>query len=502
MIPCRSNPRRSWAGGAFGDALGLVGRRGRVRGWRRPAALAVAAAPARELRQRQRGGRHLAAAVLAVVLHGTGTHGRWRRGGLRLAGSVLAAAVAVVAGCGSGTPSRGDVLADLADEMIIPAYQRLSGSAESLEESVSALCAAAAGAGASDAAFSDARSRLDEARAALAEARSAWSFSQPVWVGPVTERRSWAVVDWPVKPDEIESLIAGDDALDFERLSRGIGADQRGLQAVEYALGGALDGNPGSDSSGNDNPDGSDTNNNGSDSSGNDNPDGSDTTNNGSAGSDSDDGAVISGLGDRRRCDYLTGVTEVVAVEAGSLHADWTSSWDGGAAYREEFISSDDMGLDAVVNDSLFMLEAVTDMELGAALGLRSGPADPSAIAEGPAGLGLADVRSHLSGLAAVLVGGGGTAGPAAGDNAQQPEGLSPLLGRELTERLSAQIEEADAALRALRTPLRAALSESPEELGRARDALKALQVTVATEVVSKLGVTIGFSDADGDSAG
>ncbi len=29
---------------------------------------------------------------------------------------------------------------------------------------------------------------------------------------------------------------------------------------------------------------------------------------------------------------------------------------------------------------------------------------------------------------------------------------------------------------------------------------VKAIQVTVATDVVSKLGVTIGFSDADGDT--
>jgi predicted lipoprotein len=33
-------------------------------------------------------------------------------------------------------------------------------------------------------------------------------------------------------------------------------------------------------------------------------------------------------------------------------------------------------------------------------------------------------------------------------------------------------------------------------------DAVKDLQTTIATEVVAELGVTVGFSDSDGDAAG
>ena len=46
------------------------------------------------------------------------------------------------------------------------------------------------------------------------------------------------------------------------------------------------------------------------------------------------------------------------------------------------------------------------------------------------------------------------------------------------------------------------AAADSPESVAAARDAIKAIRITVATEVVGRLGVTIGFSDADGDSSG
>ncbi|HEV7761945.1 MAG TPA: hypothetical protein VGO78_23215, partial [Acidimicrobiales bacterium] len=40
----------------------------------------------------------------------------------------------------------------------------------------------------------------------------------------------------------------------------------------------------------------------------------------------------------------------------------------------------------------------------------------------------------------------------------------------------------------------------APDDLAAASDAAAQLKVVVSTEVASLLGVTIGFSDADGDS--
>ena len=346
--------------------------------------------------------------------------------------AALVVAVAVggaAAGCGAGTPDRAEVLEDLADEVIVPAYERLAVSTEALAGATAELCSTL---------DPDA---LATARRALEQARADWSYSEAVWVGPVMERRSWAVIDWPISAAEIEELIADSSVeIDYDRLARRIGADQRGLGAVDYLLG----------------------------------PPG---------------GAALDDLADRRRCAYLAGVAEVAAAEAALLPADWTADFEGEGPYRAVFADPDGTGLDDVVNDAVFLLEAITDLELGIALGEMGAEADPSRIAEGPAGLGAADLAGKLEGLRAVLIGADET-----------PGGLSPLLGGDLTGRLAAQLASAAAAVAAIEPPLLDAVAVSPQTVGAARAAIKDLQVTVATEVVSRLGVTIGFSDADGDT--
>ena len=343
---------------------------------------------------------------------------------LVIVGAVCAAAV----GCGAGTPDRGDVLGDLADEVIVPAYERLAASTEALAGATAELC-----------------STLDPddwaaARRALGEARADWSYSEAMWVGPVMERRSWAVIDWPISPSEIEDLIADTAVeIDYDRLARRIGADQRGLGAVDYLLG----------------------------------PPGP---------------ADLDDLADPRRCAYLAGAAEVAAAEAALLPADWTDDFEGEGPYRAVFVNPDGTGLDDVVNDAVFLLEAITDLELGAALGEMGREADPSRIAEGPAGLGAADLADRLEGLRAVLIG------------PDDAGGLSSLLGDDLTGRLAARFASAAAAVAAIEPPLLDAVATSPQTVSAARAAIKDLQITIATEVVSRLGVTIGFSDADGDT--
>ena len=367
-----------------------------------------------------------------------GAVGRPQRRGL--APTALAVALVVglgAAGCGAGEPSRSDVLADLADQTIAPAYQQFEADASALRDAVEVLCTEPTGAAVID------------ARVALASARRSWSFSEAMWVGPVMERRSWAVIRWPVAVDEIEALIADRSlVLDVDRLANRIGADQRGLGALEYLL---------------------------------------------HSGDDPFGGAqeTVGTLDDPRRCEYSDGVATVIAQEAALLAAGWTDVWDGGEPYRERLGTTEGDGLDSLVNDALFLLESITDLELGAALGAMGGSPKPESIDEGPAAAGVDDLIQRLAGVEAVLVGGDGTR-----------QGLAPLLGEDLTGRLRAGLAEARAAALALEPPLRLAVVESTDAVAAARDAVKAVQVMVATEVVGRLGVTIGFSDADGDSSG
>ncbi|MCY4036366.1 MAG: imelysin family protein [bacterium] len=342
----------------------------------------------------------------------------------------VAAAAVLLGACGGGMPSRSDVLGDLADDYIVPAYQQFHRDAVALADSLSALCA------------SPSSGLLSDARNALSAVRNSWSRAQAVWVGPVMERRSWGSVRWPVADDEIEALIADASIeLDHERLSSRIGAAQRGIGAVDYLVGSGEQ--------------------------------------------------ALGALGGSRRCRYLEGVAAVIAAEAALLEADWALGWEGGEPYRDAFPDADRGDLDRVVNDTLFLLERITDLELGNALGIMSADADPLAVDEGPAGAGVDDLEQRLIGIQAVLIG--------VGDD---PAGLSPLLGDDLTDRLAGQFEAAFDAVGAVGPPLRHAVADAPQTVIEAREAIKAIQITVATEVVSRLGVVIGFSDADGDSSG
>ena len=327
-------------------------------------------------------------------------------------------------------PSRSSVLGELADDYIVSAYQQFHSDAVALEDSLSALC------------MSLGSASLSDAQGALAEVRGSWSRTQAVWVGPVMERRSWGLVRWPVANEEIEELIADTSIeLDYERLSSRIGADQRGIGAVEYLLGSGEE--------------------------------------------------TLDALGDPRRCQYLQGVAQVIAEEAALLDADWTQSWEGDDPYRDIFADTNHGDLDRVVNDTLFLLERITDLELGNALGVMSREADLHAIDEGPAGAGVDDLNQRLIGIQAVLIGLG-----------DESAGLSPLLGDDLTNRLVGQFRAGFDAVGEVRPPLRHSVADSPQSVIDARDAIKVVQITVATEVVSRLGVVIGFSDADGDSSG
>ncbi len=338
-------------------------------------------------------------------------------------------AFAVLAASCAGAPSRPEILDDLAGEAIIPAYERFQAAASHMYSTIGGFCEAPDSAG------------LAASRTAVDSARQAWVGAQAMWVGPVMERRSWSVVRWPVDPDQIEDMISDTSVgLDFERLATRIGSDQRGLDGLEYVL---------------------------------------------HAGDD-----PLAALQDPRRCEYLQTVSEIIADQADLLLSDWTTGREGGAPYRETFSVADGDGLDSLVNDAFFLLESVTDLELGSALGVMGRSPKLEAIQEGEAGGGVTDLLERLLGLQSVLIG------------QDLDSGLDALLTEDLAERLSTQMIAALDAVEAIRPPLRQAVVDTPAVVAAARDAVKAVQISVATEVIAQLGVALGFSDADGDSSG
>ena len=150
----------------------------------------------------------------------------------------------------------------------------------------------------------------------------------------------------------------------------------------------------------------------------------------------------------------------MIAAEADLIVADWTESWDDGDAFVEVLADDGeaDAWLEMLVNDGIFLVHKLTEEPRD------EGDLPPLDVA--------ADRAVQLDGVGEVY------------------DALEPLLGDDLAERLDDEIEAAES------TPSKLATST------RGRELAAEVEATLATEVAARLDVTIGFSDADGDSAG
>ena len=157
---------------------------------------------------------------------------------------------------------------------------------------------------------------------------------------------------------------------------------------------------------------------------------------------------------DERQCDYANAATALAESGIDAVTAAWTDP-DDGEPYRDE-LADPEVGIDAVVNHLLALL----------------------------ANKDAANLEARSNSVEDLLFGPEGDSG------------LSALLDDDLTAQLRTETDELISATR----DGEAAADDEPSEAALA--AMNELRATVATQVVAELGVTVTFSDADGDSAG
>ncbi len=345
--------------------------------------------------------------------------------------------------CSTDEPvSRQEVLVSLTDDVIVPRYRVLVEETEALRSSLRSLCE------------QPNQARLDIARTAWRDAREPWLRSQAAWFGPIMDRRSRSFVDWsPVEPGRIEGMLARGDSIDANHAREFLSSTQRGLGAIEYVL-------------------------------------------------FQDDAAILVALGqpDSVRCQYVVALADVVADETGAAFDDWTGNNPEGrsyAGYLNGTASSSLIGraaVDEVVSGSIHLSRIISDMGLGRALGVEDTQPDPYAI---PGGLGhnqVADIRNQMLGMQDIYI---GASDPDRGDL-----GIGALVrgvDEDADLRVRAAFENALSAIDNLEEPLIQTMHQHPGPALEAYQSLKELQIALNTDVVSVLGVTVGFADTDGD---
>ena len=286
---------------------------------------------------------------------------------------------------------------------------------------------------------------LATARTSWRNARAPWMRSQATWFGPVMERRSRSLVDWsPIDVERIDKLLAEKDAVAVFDVREFLPATTRGLGAIEYVIFG-------------------------------------------------DDAATLDVLAsaDSVHCQYLTALGDVAAAETAGLAADWA----GYAGYfngTDSIALLDQQAIDELVSASIFLTRSITDMRLGKALGVYGGVPDPSAIHAGAGHNAGADLRNQTLGMRDIYLGADDGAGLGIG---KLVAGVSP----EANGRMVAAFEAVLTAIDGLEEPLPASVVSNPEPARTAHARLQELQRAWNTEVVSLLGVTVGFADTDGD---
>ena len=339
---------------------------------------------------------------------------------------------------GAAAPSKQEVIASLTNDLILPRFRSVAEEMSNAQAALHALCS------------DPSPDTLTDARTAWREARAEWLRSQAIWFGPVMDRRSRSLVDWaPVDPERIEKSLSKRETVTANDVREFLGATQRGMGAIEYVVFG-------------------------------------------------DDAEVLASLGERGgiRCQYLTALGDVAAEETAAVVANWAGDGTDSDGYAGYFKGTanialvDQQAVDEVVRTSVFITRSISDMRLGKALGATDGHPDPSAIPGGAGNNAVSDLRNQVLGMRDTYQGAGDTLG------------ISDLVrgvSADADERMRGHFQQALAAVDGLEEPLRETIAQDPGPAQLAYQRMQELQRALNTEVVSLLGVTVGFSDSDGD---
>jgi predicted lipoprotein len=165
---------------------------------------------------------------------------------------------------------------------------------------------------------------------------------------------------------------------------------------------------------------------------------------------------------------------------------DVAAAWADGAPERSDFLADESMARDELYNQLIATLQSVADKRLKVAVGYDDVAPNPAAADTGAAARGLDDMVAELDGALASY-------DAVLGDQLE-------VASADAASRTRGGLADGRDTLAALPRPLASAvetdLPAAQEALVDLQDAKRAL----ATEVASLLGLTLTFSESDGDA--
>ncbi len=328
------------------------------------------------------------------------------------------------------------------ERVIMPTHHELRERARELSALLDELASdpATADLAATRQAYLDVRGPLEEAEA--------FAF------GPAEDLNTFKSIDSaPVDTAKIDAELTSDVELSATQVSK-LGTNKRGLHAIEYLLFPADD-------------------------------------------AELEAALLADDVSGERRRQFASAAGQLVASAARELELAWQPEKGDFARRFTEPGAPDSVdatvqaGLDTLLNQTVVVSEVLANVKLGKPLGADTGGKVDAALQEsGRAQASLSDMLGNLRGVRNIYRG---------TRDDERVTSLSTLVHAKSPAADVHALDEAEVALRDLPEPLDDALTEAPEKVQQAYDAVKQLKRVLATEVLSTLGASLTFSDNDGD---
>ncbi|HMR67574.1 MAG TPA: imelysin family protein, partial [Anaerolineae bacterium] len=194
-----------------------------------------------------------------------------------------------------------------------------------------------------------------------------------------------------------------------------------------------------------------------------------------------------------RRLAYLVALTENLARKARELEAVWLPEGDNQAqAFIEADFSGNDVqgSLNMLVNEMIAALETTTNSRLNYPRKGTYGTPQPEAVESPYAQYSGPLIGANLRGVQQTF--NAGLAGYL--DFLQSDQSDQPLSAT-----INAQFEQAVLAVEAISPSLQVAVADDPATVEQAYNEVRALLVLFKVDLANQMGVTVTFSDNDGD---
>lgn len=359
---------------------------------------------------------------------------------------VSAALLAAASGCGGAEDyDAKPALDDLVHIVMLPTLSDVQTRSADLSTAAAAL------------ADDPTEQSLSAAQDAWRAARSPWRGADSFAFGPVVDQDLAGAIDWwPAKPETIEEKITAGATIDVAYVES-LGTSARGFMAMEYLL---FDSTAG-------------------------------------------DAAILSALqgepGAKRRA-FVLALAQSVAAKTETLRLAWDE--EGGkyaleitqAGEGSKAFTTQKAAVDELVNQMVFQADTLLNARIGKPAGKSSGGEPlPDTEESWRSDNSLADMLSSLGSIESIYQGKYGD---------QDGLGMTDLVrarSAAVDDRVQGAFADARKKIEAIPPPFRTAVVDHAAEVDAAFEATRTLKRALATEVVSALGSTLRFNDADGD---